>query len=105
MSTDQSPSRSPSPDDVTSDTEADESFVVHLKDVKTVAELYESGVLKPASPTKLVFQAQQDLLDRVALWWGLLNQVATHSEAHLEDLVRQARRYNKTGSRCDSQRC
>ncbi|PPQ65299.1 hypothetical protein CVT26_000259 [Gymnopilus dilepis] len=70
MSTDQSPSRSPSPDDVTSDTEADESFVVHLKDVKTVAELYESGVLKPASPTKFVFQAQQDLLDRVALWQG-----------------------------------
>jgi len=74
MSADAPPSprstRSASPLSVSSESEADESFVVRLSSIKTLSEFYGSGVLKAATPEKVRHQANPSLLDRVSLFQG-----------------------------------
>jgi hypothetical protein len=65
MMSDDPPSRSSSP--ATDSVTADESFIVHLKDIKTLAQLYKSGALKPVAPEKHQWDPEPDFLERVSL--------------------------------------
>ena len=63
MSTDV-PSRPLSP---TAESTADESFIIRLKDIKTIAQLYKSGVLKAVAPKRHRWNPDPNFLDRVSL--------------------------------------
>lgn len=67
MSMGQSLSRSASPASISSESSVDESNMVRLNDIKTIAQLYKNVVLKPATSDKLVFKPRQELLERVSL--------------------------------------
>jgi hypothetical protein len=67
MSTDV-PSRSSSPvAESVAESTADESFIIRLKDIKTIAQLYQSGVLKAVVPEKHLWNPKPDFLERVSL--------------------------------------
>ncbi|KDR76348.1 hypothetical protein GALMADRAFT_247754 [Galerina marginata CBS 339.88] len=70
MSMDQASSRSPSPASVSSGSEVDESYFIPLQEIKTIAQFYETAVLKPAAPGKVRFQPNYEFLDRVSLFQG-----------------------------------
>jgi hypothetical protein len=63
MSTDGPPSSRPSSPTST----ADESSMVRLKDIKTIAQLYKSGVLKAVAPEKHRWNPEPNFLERVSL--------------------------------------
>lgn len=64
MSTDAPPSpRSPSP--ATESVADNESYIVHLKDIKTIAQFYKSGLLKAARMHR--WDPEPNFLERVSL--------------------------------------
>ena len=63
MSTDL-PTRPSSP---TAESTADEGFIIRLKDIKTIAQLYKSGVLKAIAPKKQRWSPEPSFLERVSL--------------------------------------
>jgi hypothetical protein len=65
MSTDVPPF--PRPLSPTAESTADESFIVHLKDIKTIAQLYKSGGLKEVAPKKHRWNPEPNFLERVSL--------------------------------------
>ncbi|KAF9485223.1 A1pp-domain-containing protein [Pholiota conissans] len=48
---------------------------VKLQDIKTIAALFESGVLKPATSEKLQYKPDPTLLERVSLYQGDITRV------------------------------
>lgn len=46
---------------------ADEGFITHLKDIKTIAQLYKSGALKAVAPKKQLWDPEPNFLERVSL--------------------------------------
>ncbi|KAF8807059.1 A1pp-domain-containing protein [Phlegmacium glaucopus] len=69
MSTDTPPSpRSSSPTDES--ITADESFMIRLKDIKTIAQLYKRGVLKAVAPENRRWDPEPNFLERVSLYQG-----------------------------------
>jgi len=61
-------SRPASPEN--SESEADESYMNRLKNIKTLAEFYKKGVLKAAPRDKLRYRPDPALLERVSLFQG-----------------------------------
>jgi O-acetyl-ADP-ribose deacetylase (regulator of RNase III) len=58
---------------------ADESFIVHLKDIKTIAQLYQSGVLKGVAPKKRRWDPNPDFLERISLYQGDITTLGVDS--------------------------
>jgi len=65
----------PSPRSTASASDSEEEMagtVIRMKSIKTIAEMYKSGVLKAASPKKLRCKPDPALLQRVSLLYVLL---------------------------------
>ena len=67
MSTDVPGPPSPRPLSPTAESTADESSIVHLKDIKTIGQLYKSGVLKAVDPKKHRRHPEPNFMERVSL--------------------------------------
>lgn len=67
MSTDLPTSRPLSP---TAESTADEAYMIRLKDIKAIAQLYRSGVLKAVAPKKQRWHAEPEFSERVSLYQG-----------------------------------
>ena len=65
MSTDVAPS--PRPLSPTAESTADESFIIRPNAIKTIGQLYESGVLKAVAPKKRRWNPEPKFLERVSL--------------------------------------
>jgi len=71
----QASSRSASPASISSDSEADETKIVRLQDIETIAQFYKTSVLKPAPHGKARFQPNHELLERVSLYQGDIREL------------------------------
>jgi len=56
-----------------------ESFIIHLKDIKTIAQLYQSGVLKGVAPKRRRWDPNPDFLERVSLYQGDITRLEVDS--------------------------
>jgi len=61
---------SPRPLSPTAESTADESSMVRLKDIKTIAQLYKDGVLKAVAPKRHRWNPEPKFLERVSLYQG-----------------------------------
>jgi len=61
---------SPRPLSPTAESTADESSIIHLKGIKTIAQLYKSGALKAVAPKSHRWNPEPKLLERVSLYQG-----------------------------------
>jgi len=81
MSTDlpSSPRPSSPTAESTAESTADEGLIIRLKDIKTIAQLYKSGVLKAVVPKKQRWNPEPGLLERVSLYQGDITSLEVDS--------------------------
>ena len=58
---------SPRPLSPTAESTADEGFIIRLKDIKPIAQLYKSGVMKAVALRKQRWHPEPNFLERVSL--------------------------------------
>jgi len=60
----------PRPLSPTAESTADESFIIRLRTIKTIAQLYKSGVLKAVASKKQLWDPEPNFLERISLYQG-----------------------------------
>jgi len=60
----------PRPLSPTAESTADESFIIRLRTIKTIAQLYKSGVLKAVASKKQLWDPESNFLERISLYQG-----------------------------------